>query len=95
MLARSSVESHILAASLQFVPTHGWSNISLGEGAKSLGYSNVAHGLFPKGGIELVEYFVRRTTGEVREEMETTLDLSKLSFKLIINYFYFSTFYLF
>jgi hypothetical protein len=32
--------------------------------------------MFPRGGVELVEYFVRRTTGEVREEM-LKLDLAK------------------
>ncbi|KAJ3302612.1 Ubiquinone biosynthesis protein coq9, mitochondrial [Blyttiomyces sp. JEL0837] len=66
----STPESRILAAALDFVPAHGWTLQSIEQGAKSLGYSSVAHGLFPRGGVELVEYFVRRTTGEVREEME-------------------------
>ena len=28
-------------------------------GAKSLGYPGVTHGLFPRGGVELVHYFYR------------------------------------
>lgn len=71
----TSTESKILAASLPFVALHGWSQDALGEGAKSLGLSSASRGLFPRGGVELVEYFVRRTTGEVSEEM-AGMDLS-------------------
>ncbi|KAI8847209.1 hypothetical protein BC829DRAFT_397069 [Chytridium lagenaria] len=67
----------ILSASLQFVPAHGWTKEALSAGAKSIDYSTSAHGLFERGGIELVEYFVRRTTGEVREEMES-MELEKM-----------------
>ncbi|KAI9329667.1 COQ9-domain-containing protein [Zopfochytrium polystomum] len=73
----SSIESRILAASLPHVLTHGWTTAALGEGAKSLDLSSASNGLFPRGGIELVEYFVRRTTGEVREDMEK-MDLQNM-----------------
>lgn len=47
----------ILESSLQFVPIHGWARDSISKGAESLGYPGVVHGMFPNGGIELVQYF--------------------------------------
>lgn len=51
------VKKNILAASLPLVHNHGWSKAALSAGAETLGLPGVAHGLFPKGGAELVEYF--------------------------------------
>ncbi|KAJ3217077.1 E2 ubiquitin-conjugating protein mms2 [Dinochytrium kinnereticum] len=73
----TSPQSRILAASLPYVKEYGWTKDALGMGAKSLGLSSSAAGVFERGGVEVVEYFVRRTTGEVREEMEG-LELDKM-----------------
>lgn len=51
------IRKQILAASLPFVELHGWSRKAITNGAESVGYPGVTHGLFPKGGIELIEYF--------------------------------------
>ncbi|KAJ3130893.1 Ubiquinone biosynthesis protein coq9, mitochondrial, partial [Irineochytrium annulatum] len=74
----TSPASMILSSSLDLVPAYGWTLQTLQEGARSLGYSASAAGMFPRGGVELAEYFVRRTTGEVRAEMEEDRNLSGL-----------------
>lgn len=52
-----NVRTNILNASLPFVIELGWSRDALVKGAESLGYPGVAHGLFPRGGAELVQFF--------------------------------------
>lgn len=51
------IRKKILDASLPFVETHGWSRKAITNGAESIGFPGVTHGLFPKGGIELIEHF--------------------------------------
>jgi len=46
----------ILAAALPLVATHGWTEEALAAGAASLGFPAVAHGMFGRGAIELVDY---------------------------------------
>lgn len=46
----------ILAAALPLVATHSWTEEALAAGAASLGFPAVAHGMFQRGAIELVEY---------------------------------------
>lgn len=48
----------ILAAALKLVPSHGWSDEALAGGAAALGFPAVAHGMFGRGAIELVEHAV-------------------------------------
>ncbi|KAI8812790.1 COQ9-domain-containing protein [Cladochytrium replicatum] len=60
----------LLSASLANVPELGWSYEALRRGAISLGYSSASHGLADRGPIELVEYFIRRSTREMSEEMK-------------------------
>ncbi|KAI9204613.1 COQ9-domain-containing protein [Polychytrium aggregatum] len=67
----------ILVSALNFVPTHGWTADAIMEGSKALGYSNVAHGLFPRGPIELVEFFIKDSTVRMRDEMNQ-LDLNAM-----------------
>ncbi|XP_052817424.1 ubiquinone biosynthesis protein COQ9, mitochondrial-like [Mya arenaria] len=47
----------ILKSSLPFVHQHGWTSNALAQGAEMEGLPGIAHGLFPKGGVELVFYF--------------------------------------
>ncbi|KAJ3055252.1 Ubiquinone biosynthesis protein coq9, mitochondrial [Rhizophlyctis rosea] len=65
----SKPTTRILNASLDFVPTYGWTLKALEQGAASLGYPSITHGLFPRGGIELVEYFVQSSTRKLRGEL--------------------------
>lgn len=59
------MKKQILAASLPFVNSYGWSKNALSTGAESLGFPGVAHGLFPRGGAELVEYFYQVSNAEL------------------------------
>ena len=52
------IPADILRASLPFVNQYGWTIDTLSQGAKSLGYPYVSHGLFPRGGTELIDYFL-------------------------------------
>ncbi|KAK3932443.1 Ubiquinone biosynthesis protein COQ9, mitochondrial [Frankliniella fusca] len=50
-----NISRQILAASLPFVPRCGWTKTALR--AQTLGYAGISHGMFPQGGVELVNYF--------------------------------------
>ncbi|XP_968270.1 ubiquinone biosynthesis protein COQ9, mitochondrial [Tribolium castaneum] len=68
------IKEKILAASLPFVVELGWSRSALGAGAQAVGYPGVTHGLFPRGGADLVLYFQRTSNlklVEILKEMET------------------------
>jgi len=48
----------ILSSALKHVVTHGWSAEALAQGAADQGFPGVASGLFARGPVELVEYFI-------------------------------------
>ncbi|KAL2915508.1 hypothetical protein HK105_204910 [Polyrhizophydium stewartii] len=52
----------MLEAALATVPAHGWTLRALREGAAAVGLADVAHGLCPRGPVELVDHFVRTRT---------------------------------
>jgi len=52
-----NIRQKILQASLPFVHELGWSKNAISAGAGSLGYPGVVHGMFPRGGADLVHYF--------------------------------------
>ncbi|CAG8616165.1 1489_t:CDS:2, partial [Scutellospora calospora] len=68
------IRSEILRASLSFVPKYGWSIESLSHGANSLGYPSVSHGLFPRGGIELIDWFLEDSRGKMVNELINKMD---------------------
>ncbi|ETW00789.1 rpsU-divergently transcribed protein [Aphanomyces invadans] len=59
----------ILSCALNHVKTQGWSIESLGSGARDAGYPSVAHGMFPRGPIELVEYFMDDLQHTVQDKL--------------------------
>ncbi|XP_002730806.1 ubiquinone biosynthesis protein COQ9, mitochondrial-like [Saccoglossus kowalevskii] len=59
------VEERILRAGLSFVPEYGWTKKSLAEAAILEGYPSVLHGMFPRGGGDLLHYFVRHCNKEL------------------------------
>jgi len=61
------LRTEILNASLPFVHAHGWSAESLANGAESLGYSGMAHGMFPEGGVALVNHFYSTCNEDLKE----------------------------
>ncbi|KAL9700738.1 hypothetical protein quinque_004179 [Culex quinquefasciatus] len=66
----ATVKDRILEASLAFVPSHGWSRQSLAKGAESVNYPTVTSGLFPRGGIEIVQFFHKRCNEQLVDYMK-------------------------
>jgi ubiquinone biosynthesis protein COQ9 len=57
----------ILSSALLSVPTLGWTPAALSAGCVKEGLpGTLAAGLFPRGGIELVDYFLERSLEETR-----------------------------
>lgn len=67
----NEIRNQILEASLPFVSKYGWTREAISRGAESINYANVTHGLFPKDGVELINYFYRKCNREVIERMQT------------------------
>ncbi|KAG9413682.1 Ubiquinone biosynthesis protein coq9, mitochondrial [Aphanomyces cochlioides] len=59
----------ILTHGLRHVNTSGWTLESLGNGARDAGFPSVAHGMFPRGPIELVEYFMDDVQRQVQDKL--------------------------
>lgn len=70
-VTEDELKSSILDSSLHFVPSHGWSVKAIAEGARQHGYPGVTHGLFPRGGGDLMHHFVRQCNSEVRKHLES------------------------
>lgn len=66
----TAVKDRILEASLAFVPSHGWSRQSLAKGAESVNYPTVTSGLFPRGGIEIVQFFHKQCNEQLVDYMK-------------------------
>ncbi|KAI9025695.1 COQ9-domain-containing protein [Hyaloraphidium curvatum] len=68
----------ILRAALLAVPRLGWSDAALRHGAAETGLPTVsASGLFPRGPVQLVEYFLATALDEAGREM-SGMDVSKM-----------------
>ncbi|KAE8892731.1 hypothetical protein PF005_g18144 [Phytophthora fragariae] len=62
-------EQRILEQAVKHVAVHGWTIEALAAGATDLGYPSVAHGMFQRGAIELVEYFMDSCLVKLRETL--------------------------
>ncbi|KAG3115235.1 hypothetical protein PI124_g6791 [Phytophthora idaei] len=62
-------EQLILAKAIDHVTMHGWTIEALAAGAIDLGYPSVAHGMFPRGSVELVEYFMDSCLAKLRKTL--------------------------
>ncbi|TPX34647.1 hypothetical protein SmJEL517_g02684 [Synchytrium microbalum] len=71
------VPSRILAAALLQVPEHGFTTRALETGAKSLGLPSVAHGIFSRGGIDLISYFFKTSKESMRADL-MAMDLASM-----------------
>ena len=60
----------VLEAALLEVPAQGWTTEALSSGATACGLSPMAHGLLPRGPVELVEFFSAQCDGELSAQME-------------------------
>lgn len=64
------VRSDILEAALKFVPTMGWSKDAIAQGAESINYPGVVHGMFPNGAVELIHHFYSKCNRELIEQLQ-------------------------
>jgi len=71
------IRSKIMDAALPFVSHYGWSRETISKGAESIGYPGVVHGMFPKGGIELVHYFYLRCNQQLIEQLKSEMEKKK------------------
>lgn len=67
--AVAEVRNKVLEASLAFVASDGWTRKTIVKGAEQAGYPGTIHGMFPKGGIELINYYYLKGNKELIEEM--------------------------
>lgn len=54
----AAIRESILNASMPFVLKYGWTREAIQHGATVISYPGIVHGLFPGGGIELINHFV-------------------------------------
>ena len=69
--SEATQRARLLEAALQFVPEKGWTIDALSAGAVSCGLSPAAHGMLPRGPVELVEHFVSSCDEALAKEMLT------------------------
>ncbi|GLD93964.1 hypothetical protein PINS_up002569 [Pythium insidiosum] len=76
----STPETRILEHALNHVATHGWSVDALAAGARDAGYPSVAHGMLPRGAIELVDFYMDKCFEETRRTLAAhTAELQAMS----------------
>lgn len=68
--AVTEMRNKILEASLAFVETAGWSRQAIIKGSEQAGYPGTVHGMFPRGGIELVNFYYLKCNRELIEQMK-------------------------
>lgn len=67
-----AARDRVLDAALVHVPFDGWSARALAQGAADAGYdASMAARVFPRGGIEAVEYFSRRADRRMMAALES------------------------
>ncbi|KAL0075139.1 COQ9-domain-containing protein [Phycomyces blakesleeanus] len=74
-IPRKDSTQEMLQATLPYIQQHGWTMDAMTQGAKSLGYPSVAHGVFPGGEAGLVDAFLadcRRRFIAMAEERQNT-----------------------
>lgn len=63
-------QKKLLEATLPFIPTNGWTLESISLGAQTLGYPSVAHGLFPNGPADVIDFFLEDCRVQLEKEMQ-------------------------
>lgn len=62
-------EPQVLTNALRHVGAHGWTVEALAAGATDVGFPPSAHGLFPRGAVELVDFFMDKCHDDLRETL--------------------------
>lgn len=68
--AVTEMRNKILEASLAFVDSSGWTRQAIVKGAEQAGFPGTVHGMFPRGGIELINYYYLKCNSELVEKMK-------------------------
>ncbi|XP_054055655.1 ubiquinone biosynthesis protein COQ9, mitochondrial isoform X1 [Rissa tridactyla] len=76
--SEEQLQHRILTAALEFVPEHGWTAEAIAEGAKTLGLSAAAAGMFHSDGSELILHFVSQCNTKLSEVLEQEQKLVQL-----------------
>lgn len=64
-----AIRTQILDAALAHVKAHGWSREAITHGAEAVGYPGIVHGMFPNGGVELVQHFIATSNAALIEQL--------------------------
>ncbi|KAG0234054.1 Ubiquinone biosynthesis protein coq9, mitochondrial [Actinomortierella wolfii] len=75
----------ILKKAMEYVPEYGWSVQSITKAASDLGYPPIIHGMFPNGGADLIDYFLRDCLKRLPEELEGRMEGLKTHEKVRIG----------
>lgn len=70
----AELRTRLLEKALLEVPAAGWSVDALTAGATACGLSPMAHGLLPRGPVELVEFFSAKCDGALAADMAARAD---------------------
>ncbi|NXX82553.1 COQ9 protein, partial [Urocolius indicus] len=76
--SEEQLQHRILTAALEFVPEHGWTAEAIAEGAKTLGLSVAAAGMFHGDGSELILHFVSECNTKLSQLLEEEQKLVQL-----------------
>eukprot|EP00164_Ancoracysta_twista_P009333 GFYU01013783.1.p1 GENE.GFYU01013783.1~~GFYU01013783.1.p1 ORF type:complete len:273 (-),score=48.48 GFYU01013783.1:322-1140(-) len=76
----TTVKNKVLEAALTHVHTLGWSVDALTAGAQDLNLSGMSHGMFDRGEIELVDYFIHTSDQQMSKHFQGQ-DLSQMRVK--------------
>ena len=68
-----SMKERIADVALQHVSSCGWNQKALERATLDLGISAAAAGIFPRGPVELVEYFVDRCNRQLAEDLQAQI----------------------
>ncbi|KAG9323323.1 hypothetical protein KVV02_004531 [Mortierella alpina] len=69
-----STPEAILRTALTFVPEHGWTTASIAKAAESMGYPSIIHGMFPKGGADIIDYYLNDCLNRLPLELEGRME---------------------
>ncbi|KAF9922690.1 Ubiquinone biosynthesis protein coq9, mitochondrial [Linnemannia zychae] len=73
-IPRAKTPEAILKAALTYVPEYGWTTVSIAKAAESMGYPTIIHGMFPKGGADLIDYFLQDCLERLPLELEGRME---------------------
>lgn len=65
----TETKNKILEAALEFVATAGWTRQAILKGAEKAGFPSSIHGMFPNGGIDLINYFYLKCNKQLIDKM--------------------------